>query len=69
MLARRTIALVVTVERDERRRLAVVSVDDPWPQPLVRTVAGLDPIGDEGHAAVSPDRRLGRLRVHARAPI
>ncbi|HSJ85271.1 MAG TPA: hypothetical protein VLA91_15835, partial [Acidimicrobiia bacterium] len=26
--------LVVTVERDRRTRLAVVSVDDPWPVPL-----------------------------------
>ncbi len=49
--------LVVTIERDERSRLAVVSVADPWPQPLVRSAEGLDPVGDEGRAAVSPDLR------------
>jgi dipeptidyl aminopeptidase/acylaminoacyl peptidase len=47
--------LVVSVERDERSRLAVVSAEGAWPQPLVRGRAALDPIGDEGHAVVSPD--------------
>jgi len=47
--------LVVTVERDERSRLAVVAVDGAWPQPLVRSGNGLDLVGDESYAAVSPD--------------
>ena len=49
--------LIITVERDDRHRLAVVALDDPWPQPLVRPSAGLDERGDEGDAAVSPDGR------------
>jgi len=49
--------LVVSVERDERSRLAVVSLDAAWPQPLVRSGEGLDLVGDEGRAAVSPDLR------------
>ena len=32
--------LVVSVERETRSRLAVVSLDDPWPQPLVRAAPG-----------------------------
>jgi len=43
--------LLVTVERDRTTRLAVVSVDDPWP----RRLAATDELGDEGAAAVSPD--------------
>ena len=43
--------LVVTVERDELSRLAVVDVSDPWLQPLVRAVPGLVREGDEGEAA------------------
>lgn len=49
--------LVVTVERDECSRLAVVATDDPWPQRLVRSSPGLETVGDEGDAAVSPDGR------------
>ena len=50
--------LIVSVDRDDRTQLAVVDVDDPWPQPLARSSPGLDSVGDEGHAVVSPDRRL-----------
>jgi dipeptidyl aminopeptidase/acylaminoacyl peptidase len=46
--------LVVTVERETRSRLAVVALDDPWQQPLVRCAGGLDPNGDELQPAVSP---------------
>jgi dipeptidyl aminopeptidase/acylaminoacyl peptidase len=49
--------LVVTVERDERTRLALVDAADGWPRPLVRSAAGLETAGDEGEAAVSPDGR------------
>ena len=44
-------ALVITVERGDETRLAVVGVEDPWPRRLAR--AGEK--GDEGEAAVSPD--------------
>jgi dipeptidyl aminopeptidase/acylaminoacyl peptidase len=47
--------LVVSVERDTRSVLALVTLDDPWPQPLVRLADGLDRNGDEVGAAVSPD--------------
>jgi dipeptidyl aminopeptidase/acylaminoacyl peptidase len=47
--------LVLGVERDDRNRLAVVEIDDPWPQPLVRRAGELDVVGDEVEAAVSPD--------------
>ena len=46
--------LVVSVDRETRSRLAVVSLDDPWPQPLVRAAPGLDANGDEGDATVAP---------------
>lgn len=47
--------LVVSMERDDTSRLAVVDVDDPWPRRLVRTHGDLDPLGEEWGAAVSPD--------------
>ena len=47
--------LVVVVERDDRYRLALVSLDDAWLQPLVRSSPELDGQGDEGDAKVSPD--------------
>ena len=47
--------LVITVERETRSRLAVVSLDDPWPQPLTRVAPGLNTTGDEVSAVVSPD--------------
>ena len=43
--------LVVTIERGDALRLAVVEVDDPWP----RRLAHVDDKGDEGEPAVSPD--------------
>ena len=49
--------LIVTVEREEQSRLAVVGIADPWPQPLVRTAPDLERKGDEEEAAVSPDGR------------
>ncbi|HEY7732970.1 MAG TPA: prolyl oligopeptidase family serine peptidase [Gaiellaceae bacterium] len=49
--------LVVGVDRDDCSRLAIVDIADPWPQPLVRSVPGLDRRGDEVEAAVSPDGR------------
>ena len=43
--------LVITVERDDETRLAVVDVRDPWPRRLAADGAK----GDESEAAVSPD--------------
>jgi dipeptidyl aminopeptidase/acylaminoacyl peptidase len=47
--------LVVSVERDDTSRLAVVAVDDPWPRRLAVAHAELDSFGEEGSASVSPD--------------
>jgi dipeptidyl aminopeptidase/acylaminoacyl peptidase len=43
--------LVISVEREDTTRLAVVAVEDPWP----RRLAHSDDKGDEEEAAVSPD--------------
>jgi dipeptidyl aminopeptidase/acylaminoacyl peptidase len=48
--------LVIAVERDDTTRLAVVDADDAWPRRLAVEHADLDAHGDEGEAAVSPDR-------------
>ena len=61
--------LVVTVERDEQSRLAVVDVSDPWPQPLVRSAPGLVREGDEGEAAISPDGRTVAYSFRHRADL
>jgi len=61
--------LVVTIEREERSRLAIVSTADAWPQPLSRSFGELDPIGDEGSAAVSPDRRYVAFAFTPRADL
>jgi len=61
--------LVVTVEREERSRLALVSIDDAWPQPLVRSADGIDLVGDEGKAAVSPDLALVAFAFTPRADL
>ena len=47
--------LVVSVERDDTTRLAVVHTGDPWPRRVATAHGGLDDHGDEGEAAVSPD--------------
>ena len=56
--------LVVSVERDDTSRLAVLDVADPWPRPLcgskpqatgVPGEPGIERYGDESEAAVSPD--------------
>jgi dipeptidyl aminopeptidase/acylaminoacyl peptidase len=57
--------LVISVDRDTRSRLAIVSLDNPWPQPLVRVAAGLDANGDEGYPAVSPDGRAVAYRFRS----
>ena len=44
--------LLVSVERGDMTRLAVIAVADPWPRPL----AAAPDRGDEWAAAVSPDR-------------
>ena len=44
--------LLVSVERGDTTRLAVVAVADPWPRPLAAAAER----GDEWAAAVSPDR-------------
>jgi dipeptidyl aminopeptidase/acylaminoacyl peptidase len=45
--------LVVSIERGDASRLAVVGIDDPWPR---RLATDPDDHGDEWAAAVSPDR-------------
>ncbi|HEX7299658.1 MAG TPA: S9 family peptidase [Solirubrobacteraceae bacterium] len=47
--------LVISVERDDTTRLAVVDVADPWPRRLAVAHGAVDERGDEGEAAVSPD--------------
>ena len=47
--------LVVSTERHRCDRLAVVSVDDAWPQRLAHEHGELDAHGDEEGAIVSPD--------------
>ena len=47
--------LVISVERDDTTRLAVVDADDAWPRRLATEHGELDDHGDEGEAAVSPD--------------
>ena len=50
--------LVVTVEREDASRLAVIESADAWPQPLVRAARRrLARNGDEVEATVSPDGR------------
>jgi dipeptidyl aminopeptidase/acylaminoacyl peptidase len=49
--------LVVAIERDRTTRLAIVNVEDTWPQRLATNHGELDDHGDEGEAAVSPDGR------------
>jgi len=57
--------LVVSVERDDTSRLALVSVDDPWPRRLARKHGDLDAHGEEWEAVVSPD---GRQVAHTFSP-
>jgi len=45
--------LIVSIERGNATRLAVVGVTDPWPR---RLATGAGDLGDEWAAAVSPDR-------------
>jgi dipeptidyl aminopeptidase/acylaminoacyl peptidase len=47
--------LVISVERDDTTRLAVVSARDPWPRRLATAHGELEESGDEGEAVVSPD--------------
>ena len=47
--------LVISVERDDASRLAVVSAADPWPRRLTTAHAGLEEYGDEDEPVVSPD--------------
>ena len=61
--------LLVGVDRDDCSKLAVVSSEDAWPQPLIRAAAGLDVRGDEGAAVVSPDGRHVTFSFHPRADL
>lgn len=47
--------LVVSVEREDTSRLAIVDVADPWPRRLAVAHGALETYGDEWGAAVSPD--------------
>ncbi len=49
--------LLITVERDDTTRIAVVEVADPWPRRLAVGHGGLDAYGDEGEPSVAPDGR------------
>jgi dipeptidyl aminopeptidase/acylaminoacyl peptidase len=57
--------LLVSVERENTSRLAVVDVDDPWPRGLAVDHGELDSFGEEGSADVSPD---GSLVAYVFAP-
>jgi dipeptidyl aminopeptidase/acylaminoacyl peptidase len=48
--------LVISVERDDTTRLAIVDTADAWPRRLAVEHGDLAAHGDEGEAAVSPDR-------------
>jgi dipeptidyl aminopeptidase/acylaminoacyl peptidase len=48
--------LVVSIQRGDTTRLAIVGVDDPWPRRLATAHGELAERGDEWGAAVSPDR-------------
>jgi dipeptidyl aminopeptidase/acylaminoacyl peptidase len=48
--------LLIAVERDDTTRLAVVDAGDAWPRRLAVHHGELEPYGDEGEPAVSPDR-------------
>jgi dipeptidyl aminopeptidase/acylaminoacyl peptidase len=48
--------LVVSIERGDTTRLALVDVADPWPRRLATAHGELDERGDEWAAAVAPDR-------------
>ena len=47
--------LVFVVEREDTGRLAVLRIDDPWPQRLATEHGGLEAYGDEEAPQVSPD--------------
>ena len=47
--------LVISVERDDTTRLAVIATSDPWPRRLADGHGELEEYGDEGEATVSPD--------------
>jgi dipeptidyl aminopeptidase/acylaminoacyl peptidase len=47
--------LVVSIERGDASRLAVVGADDPWPRRLATAHGELEEHGDEWGATVSPD--------------
>jgi dipeptidyl aminopeptidase/acylaminoacyl peptidase len=48
--------LVVSIERGDTTRLALVDVADPWPRRLATAHGELDEHGDEWAASVAPDR-------------
>ena len=50
-------SLVISVERGDETRLAVVDSANPWPRRLATGHDNLDVRGDEGEATVSPDGR------------
>jgi dipeptidyl aminopeptidase/acylaminoacyl peptidase len=47
--------LLISVERDDTTRLAVVSARDAWPRRLATAHGELEEYGDEGEPVVSPD--------------
>jgi dipeptidyl aminopeptidase/acylaminoacyl peptidase len=61
--------LVISVERGDTTRLAVVSSDDAWPRRLAGSAGELEQHGDEGAAAVSPDGREVAYVFYPRADL
>ncbi len=61
--------LIVSVEREDTSRLAVVDIHDPWPRRLVREQGTLDPLGEEVQAVVSPDRSTVAYTFQPRADL
>ena len=61
--------LVISVERDDTSRLALVDAGDPWPRRLATAHGDLDAHGDEGAATVSPDGTEVAYSFHPRGDL
>ena len=61
--------LVISVERDDTTRLAVIAASDPWPRRLAGGHWELEEYGDEDQATVSPDGTEVAYRFTPRADL
>jgi dipeptidyl aminopeptidase/acylaminoacyl peptidase len=61
--------LVISVERDDTTRLAVIAASDPWPRRLAGGHRELEEYGDEDQATVSPDGTEVAYRFTPRADL